>query len=129
MAIIMTNTVCRAEFERAGLGRYALAALSWMLCRSVIPWEYMLCSIVSHILMNYGIAKGTPAVDDSERKRSKNTRQISKVHKMKDKKNNGYLPGQTVVFWVLITPTVIIPVGFMFYMPDPKLTEWYKKLF
>lgn len=125
-AIIMTNTVCWAEFERAGLGRYALAALSWMLRHSGIAWEFMLCSSVSHVIRSYGITKGTAAVDDSEKRRSKNTKQISEVHKIKDKKNNGYLPGQSVVFLVLITPTVTIPVGFRFYMPDPKLTEWYK---
>ena len=31
--------------------------------------------------------------------------------------------GQSIVFPVLITPIVTIPAGFMFQMPDPKLTE------
>ena len=124
MAIIMTDTVCRATFERAGLGTYALAALSRMLRHSKIPWEFLLCSSVSHILKDYGITKGTLAPDDSEKKRSKNTKRISNVHKMKDKKTDGYLMGQSIVFLVLITPIVTIPVGFMLYMPDPKLTEW-----
>jgi hypothetical protein len=126
MAIIMTNTVCWATFERAGLGRYALAALSWMLRNSNIPWEFLLCSSVNHILKSFGIDRGTLSLDDSEKKRSKNTKRISNVHKMKDKKTDGYLMGQSIVFLVLITPIVTIPVGFMFYMPDPKLTEWNK---
>lgn len=126
MAIIITNTVCWANFERAGLGKYALAALSWMLRCSNISWEYLLCSSVSHVLKSCGITKGTLAIDDSEKKRSKNTKHISKVHKMKDKKNDGYLMGQSIVFLILITPIITIPVGFMFYMPDPKLTQWNK---
>lgn len=67
MAIIMTDTVCRAAFERAGLGTYALAALSWMLRHSKIPWEFLLCSSISHILKGYGITEGTLALDDSEK--------------------------------------------------------------
>jgi hypothetical protein len=30
--------------------------------------------------------------------------------------------GQSIVFWVLITPKITIPVGFAFHMPDPGLT-------
>ena len=67
-AIIMTHTVCRATSERAGSGRYALAALSRMLRHSDIPWEFLLCSGVSHILKSYGITDGTLAPDDSEKK-------------------------------------------------------------
>ena len=29
MAIILTNTICWSKFERASLGKYSLAALSW----------------------------------------------------------------------------------------------------
>ena len=29
MAIILTNTICWAKFERASLGKYSVAALSW----------------------------------------------------------------------------------------------------
>lgn len=126
MAIIVTNTVCWAKFERAGLGKYAMSALSRMLRRSGIQWEILLCSSVSHILKTYGINEGTLAIDDSEKKRSKNTKRISEVHKIKDKKTDGYLMGQSIVFLILITPVVTVPAGFMFYMPDPALTEWYK---
>jgi hypothetical protein len=31
-AVLVTNSICWARFERASLGTYALAALSWM-CR------------------------------------------------------------------------------------------------
>ena len=34
--------------------------------------------------------------------------------------------GQTIVFLVLVTDKVTIPVGFKFYQPDPKKTAWTK---
>ena len=58
-----------------------------------------------------------------KKKRSENTERISEVHKMKDKKTDGYLIGQSTVFLIPITPIVTIPAGFMFRMPDPKLTQ------
>src|SRR5438105_12677161 len=35
--------------------------------------------------------------------------------------------GQSLVFLVLVTPTISIPVGFAFYQPAPELSAWYKK--
>ena len=35
--------------------------------------------------------------------------------------------GQKLVFIVLIAKNITIPVGFQFYMPDPKLKEWKKQ--
>ena len=46
---------------------------------------------------------------------------------LKDKATGGFLMGQCIVFLVLVTPKITIPVGFKFYMPDPALTEWNKK--
>jgi hypothetical protein len=36
-AILVTNSICWARFERASLGSYSLAALSWMFRHSKIP--------------------------------------------------------------------------------------------
>jgi len=72
---------------------YASAALSRMLRHSEIPWEFLLCSGISHVLKCYGITDGTLAPEDSEKKRLKNTKRISDVRKMKDKKTDGYLMG------------------------------------
>ena len=36
-AILVTNSICWARFERASLGTYAMAALSWMFRHSKIP--------------------------------------------------------------------------------------------
>jgi len=126
MAILMTNTICWAKFARANPGGYTIAALSWMFRHSGIPWEKLLCQSIGCVLSQYGITTGTLVVDDSEKKRSENTKRISNVHKIRDKKTDGYIMGQCIVFLIPVTPLITIPVGFMLYMPDPRLTEWYK---
>jgi hypothetical protein len=55
------------------------------------------------------------------------TTRILNAHKLKDKTSGGYLKGQSIVLWLLVTPMVTIPVGFSFYLPDPALTTWRKQ--
>jgi len=126
MAIIVTNSVCWSRFQKAGIGRYGIGALSWMFRKSGIPWESLLQLSVRIILQRYGITEGNIGIDDTDKKRSKSTTKISYVHKIKDKPSGGYIMGQSIVFLVLITPKVTIPVGFSFHMPDPALKAWYK---
>ena len=38
-AVLVTNSICWARFERASLGTYSLAALSWMFRHSKMPWD------------------------------------------------------------------------------------------
>jgi hypothetical protein len=35
--------------------------------------------------------------------------------------------GQAIVFLVLVTPKLTIPIGFAFHIPDPKYSKWYKE--
>ena len=127
MAIILTNSVCWSRFEKAGIGGYSLAALSWMFRKSDIPWDLLFQISVSVILKRYGITEGTISIDDTDKKRSKSTKKIYHVHKIKDKPSGGYIMGQSLVFLVLVTEKITIPVGFAFHMPDPVLSAWYKK--
>ena len=127
MGILITNAVCWAQFERAGLGQYSLAALSWMFRHSKIPWERLLQGSVEVLLRRYGITAGCLGLDDSDKRRSKVTTQIAHVHKLKDKASGGFMRGQCLIFLLLITPQVTLPVGFVFYMPDPALTAWTKQ--
>ncbi len=127
MGILITNTVCRAKFERASSGRYSLAALSWMFRRTKIPRELLLQLSVQTILQRYGISEWCLCVDDSNKGRSKVTEKIAHVHKLKDKAGGGFIRGQNLIFLLLITPKVTIPVGFAFYRPDPALTAWNKE--
>ena len=125
-AIIVTNSVCWSRFQKAGIGQYGIGAMSWMFRKSSIPWEMLLQMSVAAILRQYGITEGCIGIDDTDKKRSKSTRKISYVHKIKHKPSGGYVMGQSIVFLVLITPKITIPVGFAFHMPDPGLKAWSK---
>jgi len=125
--ILMVNAVCQAKFERASLGEYKIAALSWMFRNGKILWEKSLIASVMHILKKYGITNGVLILDESDRARSKNTKRIHKVHKQKHKAGGGYVNGQTVVLLLLVTESITVPVGFKFYMPDPAVSAWNKE--
>lgn len=61
----------------------------------------MLRASVYNILSRYGITSGTIVLDDSSKKRSKNTTRIEGAHKVKDKATGGYFNGQELIFMVL----------------------------
>jgi len=127
MSIFLTRTVCWAKFERACLGTYSMAAISWMFRKSKIPWDMLLVVSTTLILQRFGITRGCLAIDETDKKRSKSVKRIYKAHKIKDKSSGGYVMGQSLVVLVLITSKITIPVGFDFYMPDPKFKEWKQK--
>lgn len=127
MGILATRSVCWAKFERASLGRYRSAALSWFFHHSLIPWDRLLSVSTRLIVARYGLTQGSLVIDDSDNKRSKNTTKIWHVHKLKDKASGGYMMGQGLVFMVLVTPVITLPVGVEFYMPDPDYTAWKKQ--
>ena len=66
-------------------------------------------------------------LDDTANKRSKKTISIAKTHKTKDKGTGGYFNGQEIVFLLLVTDKVTIPVGFEFYEPNPEMSKWRKE--
>jgi hypothetical protein len=104
-----------------------MAGLSWVFCHAKIPWELLLLMSVRVILSRYGISAGSLLIDDTDRTRSKSTSRIGYVHKLKDKATGGFAMGQCIVFLVLVTSKITIPVGFAFYMPDPALSQWKRK--
>lgn len=126
MGILATKSVCWAKFERVSCGQYSAAALSWVFHHALIPWTLLLRYSVSLILEHYRLTEGSLVIDDSENKRSKNTKKIWHVHKLKDKTSGGYVMGQGLVFMVLVTPVITLPVGVEFYMPDPDYSTWKK---
>ena len=125
-AIIVTNSVCWSRFQSIGIGQYRIGGLSWIFRKSSIPWQLLLQMSVAAILQKYEITQGCIAIDDTDKKRSKSTRKISYVHKIKHKPSSGYVMGQSIVFLVLVTSKITIPVGFAFHMPDPGLKAWHK---
>jgi hypothetical protein len=126
-AVLVTNSICWARFERASLGTYSLAALSWMFRHSKMPWDELLVASVRVILRHYGITSGSLVIDDTDNPRSKSAKALAHLYKLRDKESGGYLWGQSLVFLVLVTPKISIPVGFAFYQPAPELSAWYKK--
>lgn len=127
MAIALTNSVNWAKFERVSLRKYSYQALSWMFRHSKIDWENLLSASVKVILSKYGIKKGMLVADDTDKARSKVTKRIYGVHKIRDKKSGGYIMGQTIVILLLVTQEITLPVGFSFYRPDPKQKAWEKE--
>ena len=115
------------KFERASLGEYKIAALSWMFREAKVAWDYLLLASVTLVLERHRITEGVLVLDESDRLRSKRTKRIHKAHKQKHKASGGYVNGQTVVLLLLVTQSVTFPVGFAFYMPDPVLTTWTKE--
>jgi hypothetical protein len=126
-AIVVTNSICWARFARASLGTYTLAALSWMFRHSKIPWDALLVASVRVILHHHGITSGSLLIDDTDNPRSKSAHTLAHLYKLRDKASGGYLWGQSLVFLVLVTPNISLPVGFTFYQPAPELSAWYKQ--
>jgi len=127
MGILLTNTVCWKAFERAGLGAYQLAALSWIFRRSQISWDRLFQASVYLVLKQHGILEGVLIGDDSDLQRAKRTLRIWKAHKIYDKKTGGYFNGQNLVVLMLVTSKITVPVGFRFHQPDPKHIAWEKE--
>lgn len=127
LAIVVTNSVCWKRFERASLGQRSHASLSWLFRQNHGFWEFLLRASVSVIVAKYGITQGVLVVDDTDKKRSKRTKRLHKVHKMKDKSSGGFIQGQCLVFLLLVTDTLTLPVGVEFFMPDPTLTVWHRE--
>jgi hypothetical protein len=126
-ATLVTHSICWARFERASLGTYSMAALSWMFRHSKMPWDRLLAASVRVILRHHGITSGSLVIDDTDNSRSKAAQKLAYLYKLRDKESGGYLWGQSLVFLLLVTPKISIPVGFVFYQPAPELSAWYKK--
>ena len=126
-AVLVTNSICWARFARASLGTYSLAALSWMFRHSKIPWDQLLVASVRVILRYHGITSGSLVIDDTDNQRSKSAKALAHLYKLRDKESGGYIWGQSLIFLVLVTPKISIPVGFVFSRPAPELSAWYKQ--
>ena len=66
-------------------------------------------------------------IDDTDNPRSKSAKALAHLYKLRDKESGGYVWGQSLVFLLLVTPKISIPVGFVFYQPDPELSVWYQR--
>jgi len=109
--LIITNSLCWARFERFSCGKYSAAAICWMFKKATIAWELLLKASVIKLTERYGIKSGVLVIDDTESERSKNTTEIAKVHKIRDKKHAGFFSGQNIVFLFLVSDTRLRKLG------------------
>src|SRR4029450_6107796 len=84
-AVLVTNASCWARFERASLGTYSLAALSWMFRHSKMPWDELLVASVRVILRHYGLTCGSLVIDDTDNPRSKSAKALAYLYKLRYK--------------------------------------------
>ncbi len=127
VGIVVTETLCWAMFERRSLGLFKSTGLSWIFKKAKISWQLMLQASLINIVTHYNVRLGSLMLDDTGKKRAKKTSRIPGAHKIKDKASGGYINGQQLIFLVLVTDTITVPVGFRFYVPDPKLSAWRKQ--
>ena len=123
-AVLVTNSICWARFERASLGTYALAALSWMFRHSKIPWEHLLVASVRVILQHHGLTSGSLVIDDTDNQRSQAAKALAHLSTLRDTARGGYIWGHSLVFLVVVTPQISMPVGVVFSQPAPERSAW-----
>jgi hypothetical protein len=126
-ALLLTGSLNWAAFERMGLGSYRIGALSWMFRHAHLLWSHLLQASVSLLLRRLKLTHGILVIDDTDRRRAKTTSRIYGAHKVFDKKSGGYFNGQCLMFLVLVTDQVTLPVSVGFYRPDPKRLAWKKE--
>jgi hypothetical protein len=79
------------------------------------------------MLRYHGITSGHLMIDDTAKARSKAAKALAHLYKLRDKESGAYVWGQSLVFLVLVTPKISLPVGFGFYQPAPELSAWSKQ--
>lgn len=125
VGIFVTGKLCWAAFERVDcFGQITQDRLRWFFNYAEIPWNYLLSMSVKVLIKKYDIKEGVLVLDDSDKNRSKITKKIYGAHKIKDKKSGGFINAQELIFLVLVTPEITLPVGVKFYRPDPEIKKW-----
>lgn len=125
--ILHCNKIDWLSFSKSGLQAYELGALSYMFRNSPLDWSALLVESSLLILKSYGIKEGVLVIDDSNLARSKSAQSLYKLGRFKDKATGGYINGQCLVFLVLVTDKVTIPIGFRFYEYDPIYAAWVRE--
>ena len=59
----------------------------------------------------HGLGNDYLVIDETDKQRSKVATTLAHLYKLRDKESGGYIWGQSLVFLVLVTPTITIPLG------------------
>lgn len=127
MGILFTNTISWQGFSRVSIGKYTKAGFSKMCLHGKIAWNRLLICSAKMILKKFKISQGVLLIDDKNHERSKRTEKIHGVHKQKNKKTGGYSSGQNIILLYLVTPYFCLPISFLFYIPDPEISNWARE--
>ncbi len=127
MGILLSNSVNWSAYSRMSLGAYSVSCISWMFRKSCVNFDLLFERSIHHILTTYGLESGHILFDDTDNERSKGAEHIHGLGKQKDKKSGGYFNGQSILYMVLVTSKVTIPIGFKFYENDPGWLKWKKE--
>ena len=125
--ILLSNSINWSAYSRLSLGGYKIGGLSWMFRKSSIAFSLLFQRSIEHLLNVYELTEGHIVFDDTDNERSKNAVKIHGLGKQKDKKSGGYFRGQNIMYMVLVTKKVTIPIGFKFYENDPAWLVWKKE--
>jgi len=85
-----------------------------MFRKSKIAWSLLFITSVKQVLKQHGISEEVLVVDETDHHRAKKIKRIYKTHQQKESITGGYVNGQTIVFLLLVTNAIIIPVGVSF---------------
>jgi len=105
-AILVTNSLCWAVHSRTSHGKHKESKLRWFFKKAKLPWDKLLVFSIRVILKKYGITEGVLVLDDSNISRSKNTKKLYGLQKLKDKATGGYMKGQSLMQLLLVTDKV-----------------------
>ena len=125
-AVWITNSIRWARFARASLG-----PLRWLLCRGCsgtakFPGTNYLWPVCASFYGTMASPRGASSLM-TPITRAPIGQATRPLHKVRDKENPGYRWGQSLVFLVLVTPKISLPVGFVFYQPAPEFSAWYQQ--
>jgi hypothetical protein len=102
LGLLVTNSLCWSRFERFSLKEYSASAICWVFKKSKIAWDLLLYASVLKIIESYNIKHGVLVIDDTDVERFKNTKEIAKVHSLKDKKALVMLKDKILYSWSLL---------------------------
>ena len=109
------------------LMRVSPSAVYAMLRRGVLPVKKLFWGGLKLSFEVFKIQGVSVLIDDTERERSKNCRSLPFVRKTICKATGGWIQAQNMVFIVLATDKVTIPIWFCFHRPA-KLSKEQKKI-
>lgn len=126
--MILFGQLMLSAVSAQSFGILSIAALSYMFRHSKLPFERLMGAAVCLLFEIYRPQKAHLVIDDTDRPRSKAVKALGFVFKTLCKVTKGYILAQNVVFVCLVTDRFTIPIAFGFYVPDPKIKEWQKKV-